>query len=108
MANTAAIGFNFRAIGDLIFSSSTLDVASLLDAAGATSTVTVVGAALGDFVPFVSLSVDIQSITVTAWVSAANVVSVRFQNEAAATIDLASATLRLVVVKANGQVWKNL
>lgn len=79
--------------------SATYDAASLADGVGATTTVTVTGAALGDFVVGVSHSVDLQGITVTAYVSAANTVSVRFQNESGGVLDLASATLRAVVAK---------
>lgn len=80
--------------------SSTYDPPSLVDGAGATTTVTVTGAALGDFVETVSFSLDLQGITVTAYVSAANTVSVRFQNESGATVDLASGTIRVRLSKA--------
>lgn len=80
-----------------LFGSATFDPASLADGVGATTTVTVTGAALGDFVTGVSFSLDLQGITVTAWVSAANTVSVRFQNESGGTLDLASGTLRVRV-----------
>jgi hypothetical protein len=48
----------------------------------------------------VSFSLDLQGITVTAYVSAANTVSVRFQNESGGTLDLGSGTLRVRVRKA--------
>ena len=76
--------------------SATYDPASLVDGAGATTTVTVTGAALGDYA-VASFSNDLQGILLTAYVSAANTVSVRFQNETAGTIDLASGTLRALV-----------
>jgi hypothetical protein len=38
----------------------------------------------------------LQGITLTAWVSATNVVSVRFQNETGGDLNLASSTLRAV------------
>lgn len=79
--------------------SATFNPASLADGAGTTTTVTVTGAALGDFAE-ASFSLDLQGITVTAWVSAANTVSVRFQNETGGTLDLASGTLRARVRKA--------
>jgi parallel beta-helix repeat protein len=85
--------------GSLLTGSATYDTASLVDGAGATTTVTVTGAALGDFVEGVSASVDLQGITVTAYVSAADTVSVRYQNETTGTIDLASHTLRVRVRK---------
>jgi hypothetical protein len=79
--------------------SATYDPAGLADAEGATTTVTVTGAALGDFAT-ASFSLDLQGITVTAWVSATNTVSVRFQNESGGAVDLASGTLRAKVQKA--------
>lgn len=85
----------------LLFGSATYDAASLLDGAGATGTVTVTGAALGDMVQGLSFGVDLQGITCTAYVSAANTVAFRLQNESGGTIDLASTTVRAVVMKAD-------
>lgn len=79
-----------------IFGSATYNPPSLADAAGTTTTVTVTGAALGDRVD-VTFSLDLQGITVTGWISAANTVSVRFQNESGGTLDLASGTLTATV-----------
>lgn len=72
---------------------ATYDPGNLVDGQGVTTTVTVTGALLGDFVD-VSFSQDLQGIAMTAWVSAANTVSVRFQNETGAPIDLASGTIK--------------
>lgn len=77
--------------------SATFNAGSLADGAGETTTVTVTGAALGDFV-LVSLGVDLAGITVTGYVSAADTVSVRVQNESGGTLDLASTTLRVRVL----------
>jgi hypothetical protein len=77
--------------------SATYDPPSLLTLTGTTTTVTATGASLGDFAS-ATFSLDLQGITVTAWVSAANTVSVRFQNDTTGTIDLASGTLRVNVV----------
>lgn len=74
--------------------SATYDPGSLADGVGATTTVTATGAALGDSAS-ATFSLDLQGITLTAWVSAANTVSVRFQNESGGTLDLASGTLRV-------------
>jgi hypothetical protein len=79
--------------------SATYDAASLIDGAGATGTITVTGAALGDHVLSVSFGVDLQGIVCTYWVSAANTVSFRLQNETGGTIDLASTTVRALVAK---------
>jgi hypothetical protein len=77
---------------------ATYDPPSLADGIGATTTVAVTDAALGDFAE-ASFSLDLQGITVTAWVSSAGVVSVRFQNETGGLLDLASGTLRATVRK---------
>lgn len=74
--------------------SATYDPPNLADGAGATTTVTCTGASLGMFAE-ASFSLDLQGITLTAWVSASNTVSVRFQNESGGAIDLASGTLRV-------------
>lgn len=69
------------------------DPGNLADGQGVTTTVTVTGAALGDYAE-ASFSLDLQGIALTAWVSAADTVSVRFQNETGAPIDLASGTIK--------------
>lgn len=84
----------------VLYGSAVYDAASLIDAAGATGTITVTGAALGDLAN-VSFGVDLQGITCTSYVSAANTVSFRLQNESGGTIDLASTTVRAVVMKAS-------
>ncbi|HYN54398.1 MAG TPA: hypothetical protein VES38_06810 [Methylotenera sp.] len=84
-------------IGGVLSGSAVYDTASLIDGAGATTTITVTGAALGDFA-MVSAGVDLAGITVTAYVSAADTVSVRLQNESGGTLDLASTTLRARVL----------
>jgi len=77
---------------------TTYDPPSLADGAGTTTTVTVTGAALGDFA-LPSFSLTTSGITITAWVSAVNTVSVRFQNESGGVLDIASGTLACLVIK---------
>jgi len=81
----------------MFFVTATLDPASLADGVGETETVAVPGVALGDIVIGVSNSLDLQDITVTAYVQAADAVELRVQNEGAATVDLASATIKLLI-----------
>ena len=78
---------------------ATLDAGSLVDGAGETDDVTIPGVALGDMVIGTSLGVDLVGLTVTGYVSAANTVKFRIQNESGSTVDLASATLRIVVAR---------
>ena len=72
--------------------SATYDPPSLADGAGTTTTVTVPGAALGDFAT-AAFSLPTAGITITAWVSAQNIVSVRFQNETGVSLDYGSGKL---------------
>lgn len=72
--------------------SATYDPPSLADGAGVTTTVSVPGANLGDFA-IASFNQSLQGVTVTAFVSSANTVSVRFQNETGAAVDLTSGTI---------------
>jgi hypothetical protein len=83
----------------LLQASVTYDPPSLAAAEGVTNSLAVPGAALGDLAR-ASFSLDLQGITLTAWVSAADTVSVRFQNGTASAIDLGSGTLRVRVEKA--------
>lgn len=87
-----------QAVGAGLVGTATYDPASLADGAGATTTVTVTGAALGD-IAHASFSLNLQGILLTAWVSATDTVSVRFQNETGGTIDLGSGTLKVQVCK---------
>lgn len=84
-------------IKGMFYGSATVDVASLVDGAGATASVTVTGVALGDIVLGVSFGVDLVDMTVTGYVQSANTVEVRVQNESGSTADLASTTVRVLV-----------
>ena len=79
---------------------ATVDPASLADGAGATTAVTVTGAALGDFV-LVAAPYDLVDFTVTAYVQAANAVEIRVQNESGSGANLASGTWNILVLRPN-------
>ena len=73
------------------------DFGSLADGVGETVALTGCnGVSLGDPVS-VGFSLDMQDMVLTAYVSAANVIEVRLQNEGAATVDLGSGILTCVV-----------
>lgn len=82
--------------------SETKDWGSLADGVGASEDVTVSGASFGD-VCLPSMSVDVVDMTFTCDVTAANVATVRMQNESTATVDLASGTLRVLVIRRPSQ-----
>jgi len=86
------------AVTGTIFAKETHDFGSLADGVGETGTMPVVGASLGDFVE-ISFSLDLQDMILTAYVSAADVVEYRLQNESTATVNLASGTIRVLVKK---------
>lgn len=97
--NTAGrIYQNNNAVPYRLEGSKTFDPTSLADGAGETTTVTVTGAALGDMA-LASFSLTTSGITITAWVSAADTVSVRFQNESGGVLDIGSGTLKAWVLK---------
>lgn len=103
-ASAGTTSFTGLAIGDTdlvtaVFNgAATIDPGSLVDGSGATVTITVTGAAFGDYAMFAA-PYDLQGITATAYVSAANTVSIRLQNETGGTIDLASGTWKAKVVR---------
>jgi hypothetical protein len=82
-----------------LYGTAVYNPANLVDGAGVTTTVTVTGAALGDYAS-ASFGLDLQGITFTSWVSAANTVSVRFQNETGGAIDLGNSDIRCRVFPA--------
>lgn len=74
-------------------SSATFDPANLLTLTQDIATLTVTGAALGNAVK-PSFSLDLQGITLSGYVSAANTVKVVFFNGTSGTINLASGTVK--------------
>lgn len=79
--------------------SATYDPPSIAAGATATTTVTVTGAALGDFAD-ASFSLTLAGLAMTAYVSATNTVTAVLFNPTAGAIDLASGTIRARVRKA--------
>lgn len=79
--------------------SKTYDAPSIATLASTTTTVTVTGAAVGDFVDSVSFGLSLAGLQVTGEVTAANTITLTLQNPTAAAIDLASTTVRVRVGK---------
>ena len=80
-----------------MYAELTVDLASIADAASLGTTVAVPGAKLGDFA-MVSCSLDVVDLSLTADVTAANVVTFVLNNNTGGAVDLASATFRVKVV----------
>ncbi len=96
-ANLMAISGN-GLLGGVSVYKVTLDPGSLIDAAGSTLQVTAcTGVKLGKTLILGVLNpLDLQDITVTWYVQADGVIELRFQNEGAATVDLASTVWYIV------------
>jgi hypothetical protein len=106
------MGFNFNrkkfAYGsnavlgkDMLRGKATLDFPSVAAAGSQDLTISVPGAAVGDDVagPFQNAAPNAGLIR-SAWVSAANVVTVRVQNVTGSAVDPASGEYRVIVFKA--------
>lgn len=87
------------AVGTVLEGSKTHDFADTADGAQATTTVTVTGAELGDYVLAVSVGVSQAGVILSGYVSAADTVTVLLQNESGGAVNLASTTLSVLVRK---------
>ena len=77
--------------------SVTYDPSSLATSTAETKSLTVTGAALGDYC-IVAAPYDLQDMIATCYVQAANTTEIRLQNESGNTVDLASGTWRVLVI----------
>lgn len=93
---TALLAILAAAFPTPLTGSATWNPPSVLAASSASTTVSVAGAAVGNFVQ-VSFSQDLQGMTLDGYVSAADTVTVVLSNLTALPIDLASGTVRVRV-----------
>lgn len=84
-------------MAQFMYAEKAWDVADLAQGAESSTTVTVTGAVLGDFV-IVSLGVDVEQGSLTAQVLSADTVEVTLINDSLNPGDPASATLRVFVI----------
>lgn len=91
----------FQALFKEVYTASaTVDPASASAGAELSGTITVTGAAVGDFV-MISPGVDLQTLILTASVSAADTVEWVLMNETGGAIDLGSSTWKVVVLRSD-------
>lgn len=98
---TVAKRMQFQELVDKVYVyTGTLDLGNAATGSGtfASSDVTVTGVALGDIVLAVSLGVDTVDAAVVGAVTAANTVTVTLLNNTAGAVNLASTTVRIVVL----------
>lgn len=91
------VGIHTLAVGQAE-TEATWDPSSIAAGSSTSTTVTVAGAALGDYV-LASFSLSLQGLLMTAYVSAANTVTVVLGNLTGAAVDLSSGTLSVLVLK---------
>lgn len=77
---------------------STIDPASIADGASVTSSVTVSGAALGDYV-LVAPGLDLQGLTYSASVISTNTVEIVLSNTTGGAVDLGSSSWKVKVLR---------
>lgn len=87
-----------RALAKTIKATATLNFSSTAAQTSADLTITATGAAVGDVVQVSPGATDANS-SYSAWVSATNTVTVRFNNYSAGAIDPASGTFNVIVIK---------
>lgn len=87
------------AVTAFLAATATLDFGSTLTATSTDLTVTVTGAAVNDFVQVAPPAAPNANTCFTGWVSAANTVTVRFNNYSGGTVDPASGSYRVLVTK---------
>jgi hypothetical protein len=85
-------------VNQMLPGSATWDAGSIADGDEEAKDVTITGAALGDYV-LASLSIDVADLVLTAQVTAADTVTASLANNTGGAIDLASATLYVMVIK---------
>ena len=88
------------AFNGVLFGSETYNAGAIADGNEEVGELTITGAALGDFV-LASHGVDVADLALTAQVTAADTVTYQLNNNTGGTIDLASATVRCVVLQRN-------
>lgn len=97
----AAMAIIDAAIGNVLTATKTaFNAPDIADGDQATTTVTVTGAVLGDFVIGVSCSIDLAGLQLTGYVSAADTVTLLLQNNSGAAVNLAAADFKVRVRKA--------
>ena len=84
-------------MAQFMIGSETFDAGSVDDGNEVTKEITVTGAVLGDFV-LVSYSIDVTDLEYSGQVTTADTVTTVLSNNTGSAIDLASATVRALVI----------
>lgn len=105
MASSGTTNFTGLALDDIDLFTDVLNSTTIFDPAslatvtgGLSSAITVTGAALGDYV-IVAAPYDLAGVIASGYVSAANAVKIALFNSTAGTVDLASGTWKIKVLK---------
>lgn len=93
------VGIHTFAVGQSSYYDNTVTPGAIAAGSDYSYSLTVSGATLGDFV-LGSLDIDLQGLTLTAYVSAADTVTVIIVNNSGASVTLAQCSLSVIVFKA--------
>ena len=85
-------------LNTVLYAGTTMDVGSLADGVGTTISIPVTGAQYGDFT-LASAPGSVGNVVISSYVGTTNIVDIRVQNESGSTVDLASGTWRVIVIK---------
>jgi len=88
----------FMNLSGALIGQKTYNPPSMSTGTGVTTTVTVPGATIGNLA-FASFSKDLSGVSLTAYVSAPDTISVRFQNGTAGSVDLSEGVLTAITVR---------
>lgn len=95
--DTGGITLNSVVVTVVGEASETYNAGSIADGDEEVGELTVTGAALGDYT-LASITVDVADLAITAAVTAANTVTYQLNNNTGGAIDLASATVKVLVI----------
>lgn len=101
LANSTDVSGNQRSVilGTAILTSPTLTYTSINSNVSQDQTATVSGASLGDIVLVAPTTALVAGLTLTAFVSAANTVTVRIHNATAGSVTPGALTFNILVLK---------
>lgn len=97
-AGTPGTWVSFGGMSSVLNGSTTWDPGAIADGDGETKSLTVTGAALGDFVT-VSAPYDLQDLQASGYVQATNTVEIRLDNNTGGAVDLGSGIWKVKVFK---------
>jgi hypothetical protein len=89
-----SVGSGGEMVGSVVYNPPSISTGSSV-----TTNLTLSGVEAGDYIKSVSFSQYVQGLSIRAWISAIDTISVQFTNTTDSAIDLANGTIRVLAVK---------